>query len=209
MASTTSHFLIGAALALPALRNSDLKGVLPRWSVPLIAGVLAASPDLDLASKHVPGIASISLLSHRGLFHSPFFLVLLAAELALVVTRLRARPGFSALWWTWAVSMLTHPVLDAFSRGGVGLMLFLPLSNSRFFFLWRPIYNPAGSGEPLLIRAWLMRASELPFCMAALLIGICGLLATGERDGNSRFLGLHWKSLKPRILIRHSESWVL
>ena len=104
------------------------------------------------------------------------------------------------------MSMLTHPVLDALSRGGVGLMLFLPFSSSRFFLPWRPIYNPAGSGEPLLIRAWMMRASELPFCVAALLIGVYGLLATRQRDGNSHFAGLCWKSLKPRILIRHSES---
>ena len=65
-------------------------------------------------------------------------------------------------------------------------MLLLPFSRARLFFPWRPISNPVGFGEPLLSRAWLIRGSELPFCLVAAFIGIYGLLIANERWDKNR-----------------------
>lgn len=176
MASATAHFIIGSALALPSLRCSAVTAVLQRWKILVFSGLFAAAPDLDLAGKRAFGIPSGSILSHRGLFHSPFFLILLAAILAGIATYQHSRRAFAELWLLWATCMVTHPLLDAMTDGGHGVMLLLPLTRARFFLPWRPIHTiPAGAAK-ILIRALLVRASEIPFCLAAAFIGLAGLL---------------------------------
>jgi inner membrane protein len=176
VSSATTHFLVGAALALPALRLAELTAILPRWRLPVISGLLAAAPDLDLAWKRLFGTPSASLFAHRGFFHSPFFLILLAAALAGIVTRGHSRKAFFWLWLVWAGCMATHPLLDALCNGGSGVMLLLPFSRARLFFPWRPIYTPPRGLAGLVERAWVIRRSEIPFCLAAAAIGIGGLL---------------------------------
>ena len=177
MSSTTAHFIIGAALTLPAVKCREWTSILPRWAIPVTSGLLAAAPDLDLAGRRAFGIPATSLFAHRGFFHSPFFLILLAAALAGIVARGHSRKVFFWLWLIWAGCMATHPLLDALSNGGSGVMLLLPFSRARLFFPWRPIYTPPGAVENLIGRAWFIRRSEIPFCVAALAIGISGLLA--------------------------------
>jgi inner membrane protein len=139
--------------------------------------VLATLPDLDLVGRRAFGVPYNSLLAHRGLFHSPLFLILLAAALAGIITRGHSRTTFAWLWLIWMVSMLSHPLLDALADGGRGVMLLLPFTRARLFFPWRPIYTPPGGIESLLRRAWFIRRTELPFCLTFLAIGIVGLLA--------------------------------
>ena len=86
MSSATAHFLIGAALALPALRRRELTDIVPGWKLPVISGLLAVAPDLDLVGRRAFGVGAASLFSHRGFFHSPFFLILFAAALAAIFT---------------------------------------------------------------------------------------------------------------------------
>lgn len=124
------------------------------------------------------GISHSSLLSHRGLFHSPFFLILFSAVLAGIVTRGHSRKAFAWLWLVWAGSMVTHPLLDALTDGGRGVMLLLPFTQVRFFFPWRPLYTPPGNIESIPSRAWLIRRSEVRFCVGFVLIGIVGLWAS-------------------------------
>jgi inner membrane protein len=187
VSSVTAHFLIGAALALPALPQVELTAILPRWKLPVTSGLLAASPDLDLAARRAFDIPDTSLFSHRGFFHSPFFLILVAAALAGIVARGHPRKTFFWLWLVWAGCMVTHPVLDALSNGGRGVMFLLPFSRARFFFPWRPIYTPRPGVETLIRRAWFIRRSEIPCCVMAAVIGLAGLLArTRQRAaGNS------------------------
>jgi inner membrane protein len=177
VSSATTHFLIGAALALPALRLPELTAILPRWRLPVASGLLATVPDLDLVAKRAFGIPAASLFAHRGFFHSPFFLILLAAALAGIVARGHSRKVFLWLWLIWAGCMATHPLLDALCNGGSGVMLLLPFSRARLFFPWRPIYTPPRGLATLIERAGLIRRSEIPFCVAAAAIGISGLLA--------------------------------
>jgi inner membrane protein len=174
VASATAHFIIGAALALPALKSRRLTTLLPAWALPVSAGLLAMLPDVDLAGRRLFGIRPSSLLSHRGLFHSPFFLILLAAVLALIVARGSSRKTFASLWLLWAGCMLTHPLLDALTDGGEGVMLLIPFARTRLYFPWHPIHTP-GRSVHLLARAFLIRSSEIPFCAAALVAGVSGL----------------------------------
>jgi inner membrane protein len=176
VASTTAHFVIGAALAIPALRCQAFAR-LKRWTIPLAAGLLAVTPDLDLLTGrglHVFGLRNHSFFSHRGFFHSPFFLILLAAALAGIVARNHARKTFVWLWLLWTGCMVTHPLLDALTDGGAGVMLAAPFTHARFFFPWRPIHTPP-NWDGLLTRGWSLRPTEIPFCVAAILIGVSGL----------------------------------
>src|ERR1035441_8335416 len=74
MASAIAHFIVGAALALPAIESRTIRGVLPRWAIPISCGALAVAPDLDTFAMRVFGIPYGSFFGHRGFFHSPFFL---------------------------------------------------------------------------------------------------------------------------------------
>jgi inner membrane protein len=175
VSSETAHFLVGAALALPALRSRDLTSMLPAWTVPVSAGFLATLPDADLAWRRIFGPNGGSILAHRGLFHSPFFLILAAGVLAAMVAWRHSRAAFAMLWLVWAGCMITHPLLDALSTGGRGIMLLLPFSRVRLHFPWRLIQTPSDR-ESLFRRAWLLRPSEIPFCLAAGIAGAVGFL---------------------------------
>jgi inner membrane protein len=185
VASTTAHFIVGAALSLPALKcrpvTAVLTGVLgslPNWTIPVAAGLLATTPDFDLAMRRLFGYRASSMFSHRGFFHSPFFLILLAAALAGIITRLGsrrtfARQTFAWLWLFCAGCLLTHPLLDTMTDGGYGVMLFAPFKHARLYLPWRPIHTPPRT-ETLFRKAWVLRRSEAQFCVAAILIGISG-----------------------------------
>ena len=83
MASAISHFVVGAGLALPALRSASIRQTLPAWAIPLISGILAAAPDLDTFLMSALDIPYNSVLGHRGLLHSALFLVIVNSLLAL------------------------------------------------------------------------------------------------------------------------------
>jgi inner membrane protein len=162
-------------LALPAVKSREITKALPAWTIPLSSGILATLPDLDLGWKHVFGPAHNNFLGHRGFFHSPFFLVCAAGILAAIVTWRHSRRAFGWLWLLWAGCMITHPLLDSLTTGGGGVMLLAPFTRARFHLSWRPLQGAEG-GQSLVERAWRLRSSEIPFCAAAALIGLVGLL---------------------------------
>lgn len=181
MSSEAAHFLVGAALALPTIRSRELTKVLPGWAIPISSGILATAPDLDLALKRLFGTIHSNFLEHRGVFHSPFFLVLASGVLAAIVARHRLQTAFAWLWLVWAGCMITHPLLDSLTTGGGGgVMLLVPFTTARFHLFWRPLQS-AGGGETLIERAWMLRRSEIPFCVAAATFGIVGLLVQMRR----------------------------
>ena len=199
MASAITHFIVGAAVGLPAMeaaslrkfhlppipatpttevftrvpprpapRLAALRGVLPRWAIPVTAGLFAVAPDLDTYAMFAFHIPRGSLFSHRGFFHSPFFLALLAFAVARLV-------GGSKAWITlgllWTCAAVTHPLLDMLTDGGSGVMLLFPFSTGRIFFPWRPIrVSPLGIVR-FFDRAGEILLSELPFCIVALVLG--------------------------------------
>jgi inner membrane protein len=128
-----------------------------------VVGVLcAAAPDLDVIGLAL-GVPYAHPLGHRGLSHSiPF-----AALAALVVTALafpRARPAFSRLraWLYLFLVTASHGVLDAFTDGGLGVALFGPFDEARYFAPFRPIaVSPICVDAFLGARGLALLASEL------------------------------------------------
>jgi inner membrane protein len=175
MASAITHFIVGASVGLPAIRSRWIRRALPPWAIPLTAGLLAVAPDLDTYAMFAFHIPRGSLFSHRGIFHSPFFLILVCAFLAEVTARRypwRAAIGLATLW---SAAAITHPLLDMLTDGGSGVVLLYPYSADRLFFPWRPIHvSPLGIAQFFRRAGYILR-SELPFDVAALTLGIVGL----------------------------------
>ena len=155
MASAITHFIVGAGLAVPAA---------PRRGTILAAGLLAVAPDLDTFLMGALGIPSDSFFGHRGFFHAPAFLIVVATAFAWMCCRREAA-------WIWAAAAVSHPVLDAMTDGGGGVMLLFPFSADRMFLPWRIIHV-----SPLSVRAffedpWYILASEWPFWILAGALG--------------------------------------
>src|SRR5260370_22433119 len=93
--------------------------------------------------------------------------------LAAIVAR-RAAGRIAAMW---AACAITHPLLDALTDGGSGVMLLFPFSEARVFFPWRPIHVSPLSIARFFDKAGYILRSELPFDIAAIAIGVTGLLA--------------------------------
>jgi inner membrane protein len=182
LASAITHFIFGAGLALPAANFATLRPVMPRWAVPLTAGLFAVAPDLDTWAMMALDIPRGSFFSHRGFFHSPFFLALMALAVASLVARGRAILLLAAVW---AGAAITHPLLDMLTDGGSGVMLFFPFSADRFFFPWRPIRVSPLSITRFFDRAGPILWSELPFCGAAVVLGLA-LRRITRRAGETR-----------------------
>src|SRR5258706_2087692 len=136
MASAITHFIVGAAFALPALDSRSIRGVMPRWLIPVSSGLLAVAPDFDTFAMRMLHVPYRSFFGHRGFFHSPFFLILFSAMLAAVAARRHSRSAAAWLALMWAGCAITHPLLDALTDGGAGVMLLFPLSVERPFFPW-------------------------------------------------------------------------
>ena len=73
------------------------------------------------------------MLGHRGFTHSIFFAALLAGLVTFVF--FQKNPGSPLTIFLFLfLSTLSHPVLDALTNGGLGVGLFAPFSNERYFF---------------------------------------------------------------------------
>jgi inner membrane protein len=175
VASVITYFVVGACLALPAIENRSIRAVSRAWTVPASSGILAVAPDLDVDVPMLLGFPHTSFFGHRGVFHSPLFLILMAAILAVFVARQTPR-AILPLAALWAACMITHPLLDALTDGGAGVMLLLPFSTARVFFPWRPIHVAPLSAASFLAYPGYILTSEIPFCAAAAAIGIASLL---------------------------------
>ena len=112
----------------------------------LLTAGCAMLPDLDVIA-FVFDIRYSHMLGHRGLTHSfPFALVL---SPVVVLLFFREVSLFSGHWWILAcyffVVTASHPLLDALTNGGLGVALFAPFSNERYFSPVRPIeVSPIG-----------------------------------------------------------------
>jgi inner membrane protein len=185
MASAITHFIAGASLALPALQSRSIASVLPRWAIPVSSGLFAVAPDLDTFAMRALDIPHGSLFGHRGFFHSPFFLMLLSCALAAIAARQHSPHTAAWIAALWAGGAITHPLLDALTDGGRGVMLLFPFSEERLFFPWRPIHvSPLGILE-FFDRAGYILRSELPFCVAAAAIGVAGFLVMRFRTSSA------------------------
>lgn len=111
-----------------------------------LAALCSILPDLDVLAFRL-GIAYRHVLGHRGVWHSPFFALLLA--LAATFLARRKCPRSAGRWWAtlaffFAVAA-SHGVLDAMTDGGLGVAFLAPFSDARYFLPFRPLaVSPIG-----------------------------------------------------------------
>lgn len=109
------------------------------WRAAVALSAFSLLPDLDVIAFRF-GVPYAAPLGHRGATHSIAF-ALACAGVAWALTR--SKKSTLALF----VVVLSHPLLDALTDGGLGVALFWPLSDARFFAPWRPLpVAPLGTG---------------------------------------------------------------
>ncbi|MFN8164687.1 MAG: metal-dependent hydrolase [Bacteroidia bacterium] len=105
----------------------------------LLGAICAALPDIDAIGFHM-GIPYGSTFGHRGFTHSIFFSVVLAIIVMRVFYSKEKKAGpKAALFFYFFLSTLSHPLLDMLTNGGLGVALFSPFSNQRYFFPFHPV----------------------------------------------------------------------
>ena len=139
MPTIFSHAFFGVAVG-----SGFLPGRL-RSRFLLLTALCTVLPDVDVIGFAF-GVNYGSVLGHRGITHSIIFALLLGSLVAafcfkgLDVPRWKLATYFSAVTFS-------HPLLDMLTNGGLGVALFAPFSNGRFFFPWRPVQvSPIGTG---------------------------------------------------------------
>ena len=136
MATLLSHPAIPLALATGLGRSVIPIGL-------LLAGIAASMlPDLDVIAFRF-GIPYESPFGHRGYTHSFAFAALIGSIGSIYSRALGTKPAVA--FWFLFVATASHPLLDACTNGGLGVALFWPISNERFFFPWHDILvSPIG-----------------------------------------------------------------
>jgi inner membrane protein len=132
--ASIGHIAIGmaAARAYPQSKISapQLAGAMGFWSA------LSLLPDADVIAFKL-GIPYHAPWGHRGATHSFVFCLALALVVALI-----ARVARLPMWRTFvvaAVVLVSHPLLDVMTDGGLGCALYWPFENTRHFAPWNPI----------------------------------------------------------------------
>jgi inner membrane protein len=108
--------------------------------VGVVLAAAAALPDLDVLGFWF-GIRYSHPLGHRGFSHSLPFALLLATVLWAWLDRgdRRLSRASGELFLVVFLACASHGFLDAFTDAGLGVGFFIPFSDTRYFFPWRPI----------------------------------------------------------------------
>jgi inner membrane protein len=141
MPSAFTHLLVGGATA------QALPPELPRRRLAAAFALASAVPDLDVVAFAL-GIPYVHPLGHRGFSHSLLGAALFGGLVALAATgdRKLARRHLGALALAGFLAVASHGLLDAATDAGEGVGFFIPFSNERYFFPFRPI--PTSSVDP-------------------------------------------------------------
>ena len=181
MATAFTHAFVAVALSSLSPQRSH------RIRLALVLVMLAVLPDVDVLAFRF-GIPYDHPFGHRGFTHSIPFAVL--AGVAGAALFFRGLGPLSGPWWLVAgllgLGTASHGLLDALTNAGLGVGLFVPFENSRFFFPWRPLAT-----SPLSIQAFFdgpalaILGTEalwvwLPLSLALLLRSMVGRLLTSR-----------------------------
>jgi inner membrane protein len=140
-------------------------------------------PDADVVAFAF-GVAYEDPWGHRGATHSLLFGAAIGAAAAI------AAPLFGLrrvkMWLLASLVVISHPLLDTLTDGGLGCALFWPFDLARYFALWRPIpVSPLGLDFLSLSGAFVAAVELILF--APLLV--YALRSTGHvRRGPARVL---------------------
>lgn len=177
MASIFGHVVASTALGYAFFPKQVKPATL------LLAGLCAFAPDSDVLAFHF-GIPYQSQWGHRGWTHSAVFTLILGCLLGYFVFRQRADRNRIALWF--ALSALSHPLLDMMTTGGLGCAFWWPFDDTRLFLPFRPIrVSPLGAGA--FFSQWGLKVLEseavwigLPAIALIVLRKLVGATAHGQ-----------------------------
>lgn len=174
MASAVGHFVMGATIAFPLTAAPSVRKVVRPIGLVVSAGLLSAAPDLDTAFFGV--IPYAHFFGHRGFFHSPFFGILVAVTLSILLLAVSRSCSINAsvgVTSAFALALASHGILDAMTDAGLGVMLLYPFSEERFFLPWRPFHAPPVKISSISIRqVQMMVRSELSIVLACAAIAV-------------------------------------
>ncbi len=106
------------------------------WRLLLAGVIMSVVPDLDVIGFKL-GVRYADLLGHRGFSHSLAFALTSGLLGALLAPWLKA--GRLGAFMVFFLAVALHIALDAATSGGLGVAVFWPLSEDRYFLPWRPI----------------------------------------------------------------------
>jgi len=152
MASLLSHPVFPTALYIATGSSFVNKRIL------FLGVLLSMLPDADIIGYRL-GVPYAHSFGHRGLSHSLLFAFCCAALFATL-------PWARAMRWRAMLFLflatISHGILDAMTRGGLGVGFFIPVLNDRYFFSFRPIeVSPMSIREFISARGWFVFKSEL------------------------------------------------
>lgn len=134
MATIFSHALAAGAIYKSTSPSFDKKTLF----FCLLGSVL---PDADVIA-FVLGIPYEHMLGHRGFTHSILFAL---AYAGFCLCFFQTCPKKIRLFTLFFLCMISHGVLDMLTNGGLGVGLFIPFTDERFFFPYTPVeVSPIG-----------------------------------------------------------------
>jgi inner membrane protein len=150
--------LLGHAVAGLALNAAFAGEEMPRRSWALTT-FCALAPDLDWFSAFL-NLPHSGWLDHRGITHSLPVAALLAGAMWWLGFKRGQRT--QRLLLCLMVAAFSHGLLDACTKGGVGVAAFLPFSKARYVCLWQPLQaSPLPLNGALALRFLRSLFSEL------------------------------------------------
>jgi inner membrane protein len=127
----------------------------------IIGAICSILPDADVLAFRF-GIPYESLWGHRGITHSFFFAAILSVFVILIFYRqISENKTLLKLFFYFFLATAFHPILDAFTNGGLGVAFFAPFENERYFFPFRPIkVSPISVEAFFTYRGWEIIKNE-------------------------------------------------
>lgn len=112
-----TQVVLGAAVGVAVMRRRTAV-----WKAALWGGVAGTLPDLDVFFSH--GDPILDMVLHRAESHAPFWQTLFSLPFSWLVARLHGEQAQWRWWWLalW-LTLVTHPLLDAFTVYGTQLGL--------------------------------------------------------------------------------------
>jgi inner membrane protein len=132
--ASIGHVVVGMAAARIYQRRpyswSKLSVAMAFW------GGLSLLPDVDVIGFRY-GVRYADPLGHRGATHSLLFALVVGIVIGLLAAFFRR--GFARTAIVAVLLLVSHPVLDTLTDGGLGCALLWPFDDERFFAPWNPI----------------------------------------------------------------------
>ncbi|TXK51568.1 metal-dependent hydrolase [Pontibacter qinzhouensis] len=157
MASAFAHAL--AAVAIGKAYSGRLTSA-KFWFLGIVCAIV---PDADVVMFKL-GVPYEHALGHRGFSHSLVFALLLGIIITAIFYRnikLTSQKGLLLILF-FSLCTASHILLDALTNGGLGVAVFAPFNNTRYFLPWRPIQvSPIGVGNFFSEWGWRVIKSEL------------------------------------------------